>query len=105
MIMLFAGGEIHAVFGRKLQNDPRFFLAHFLNKLYYYALFVSKVSFRCAVCAKIRKSMLLRSEVCGVGFLYSSAPDSKVLMLVSGATPDLKNLINSYFSYTPVMFF
>ena len=54
MTMLFAGGEIHAVFGRKLQNDPRFFLAHFLNKLYCYALFVSKVSFRCAVCAKIR---------------------------------------------------
>ena len=49
--------------------------------------------------------MWLRSEVCGVGFLYSSAPDSMVLMLVSGVTPDLKNLINSYSSYTPVMLF
>ena len=51
-------------------------------------------------------------KVCGLdqrcaefGFLYSSAPDSKVLMLVPGVTPDLKNLINSYSSYTPVMFF
>ena len=49
--------------------------------------------------------MWLRSEVCGVGFLYFSAPGFKVLMLVSGVTPDLKNLINSYSSHIPVMFF
>ena len=49
--------------------------------------------------------MWLRLEVCGVGFFYFSAPGSKILMLVSGVTLDLKHLINSYSSYTPVMFF
>ena len=50
--------------------------------------------------------VLKLDKVCsGLDQRCTEFADSKLLMLVPGVTPDLKNLINSYSSYIPVMFF
>ena len=49
--------------------------------------------------------VLKLDKVCGLDQWCAEFADSKVLMLVPGVTLDLKNLINSYSSYTLLMFF